>query len=200
MNTKNSGMNYKILVLGLMPMMLTGCNALYGYQPPAPIFGESQGTNPYGKSIVAPIQSIENRREVFVEPAFETKPLPVETESSFAVREEVIVKRVASPAVLALVSEADRRSKAGDLESAVVTIERALRIDARNPRLTYKLAKLRLQQSKPRLAEDLAKKAALLSANDRALKKQSWLLISEARRQQKNYYGAKEAKLKADQL
>jgi hypothetical protein len=82
----------------------------------------------------------------------------------------------------------------------VATIERALRIDARNPRLTYKLAALRLKQSKPRLAEDLAKKAALLSAGDKVLKKQSWLLISEARRQQNNHYGAKEARLKADNI
>jgi hypothetical protein len=94
-----------------------------------------------------------------------------------------------SPAVLALVSEAETSSRSGDLESAVVTLERALRIDSRNPTLTYKLAALRLKQSKPRLAEDLAKKAALLAADDKALKKKSWLLISEARRQQKNYHG-----------
>ena len=105
---------------------------------------------------------------------------------------------IMSPAVVALISESDRNSRAGDLESAGAVLERALRIDPRNPTLTYKLAELRVQQSKPRLAEDLAKKAALLAAGDVALKRKSWLLISEARRMQQNYHGAKEAKLKAD--
>ena len=113
---------------------------------------------------------------------------------------KVSTEKPLSPAVLALVNEADRNGQAGDLESAVSTLERALRISPRNPRLTYKLAKLRLRQSKPRLAEDLAKKAALLSASNKRLKKQSWLLIGEARKQQKNFYGAKEARLKADKI
>jgi len=102
------------------------------------------------------------------------------------------------PAVVALMSESERNSQAGDLESAVAVLERALRIDPRNPTLTYKLAELRVKQSKPRLAEDLARKAALLAAGDIELKRKSWLLISEARRMQQNYHGAKEAKLKAE--
>lgn len=192
-------MNNKLLFIGLASFLLNGCSKFYGYQPPAPIFGKTAGTNPYEKQKGASTQPYQTNGETF-NSEIEKNELPLKTENRAVIRDTVRVKRKASPAVLALVSEADRSSKAGDLESSVVTIERALRIDPRNPDLTYKLAKLRLQQSKPRLAEDLAKKAALLSINDRALKKKSWLLISEARKQQKNYYGAKEAKLKADKL
>jgi predicted negative regulator of RcsB-dependent stress response len=105
-----------------------------------------------------------------------------------------------SPAVLALLAEADNSSKRGDLDSAVITLERALRIDSRNPILIYKLAKLRLHQLKPRLAEDLAKKGALLSGSDKVLKRNCWLLVSEAREQQGNHFGADEAKERARNL
>ncbi len=103
-----------------------------------------------------------------------------------------------SPAVGALVSAAKQNTKAGDLESAAASIERAIRIEPRNATLFYKLALLRLDQSKPRLAEDLAKKSALLAAADNTLKKHCWLLIAHAREIQKDFAGAKEARAKAD--
>ncbi len=103
-----------------------------------------------------------------------------------------------SPAVGALVSAAKQNTKAGDLDSAAVSIERAIRIEPRNATLFYKLALLRLKQSKPRLAEDLAKKSALLASTDNTLKKHCWLLIAHAREVQQDFAGAKEARAKAD--
>ena len=103
-----------------------------------------------------------------------------------------------SPAVVALLSEADRSRSKGDLDGAVVVMERALRIDARNPVLNFKLAQIRLKQSKPQLAEEIASKASLLAGNNLDLKRKSWLLIAQARQLQNNYQGAKEAKAKAE--
>ncbi len=103
-----------------------------------------------------------------------------------------------SPAVGALVSAANQNSKAGDLDSATASMERAIRIEPRNANLFYKLALLRLKQDKPRLAEDLAKKSALLAASDNTLKKHCWLLIAHARELQQDFAGAKEARAKAD--
>jgi len=112
--------------------------------------------------------------------------------------EDAAISAATPPAVVALIGEADRDRNKGDLDAAVVVMERALRIDARNPTLTYKLAQLRLKQSKPHLAEELAGKAALLAGSDLELKRKSWLLIAEARRLQQNYQGSKEAKAKAE--
>ena len=112
--------------------------------------------------------------------------------------EDVRLPAGSQPAVVALLTEADKNKASGDLDAAVVSTERALRIDSRNPTLTYKLAQLRIKQNKPQLAEELAGKAALLAGNNLDLKRKSWLLIAEARRQQQNYPGAKEAKTKAD--
>jgi hypothetical protein len=103
-----------------------------------------------------------------------------------------------SPAVGALVSAANQNSKTGDLDSAAASIERAIRIEPRNATLFYKLALLRLKQSKPHLAEDLAKKSALLASTDNTLKKNCWLLIAHAREVQQDFAGAKQAREKAD--
>jgi len=105
-----------------------------------------------------------------------------------------------SPAVNALASAANQSSKAGDLEAATTTIERAIRIEPRNGILYYKLAVLRLKQSKPKLAEDLAKKALLLATNDAALKKHSWLLVARARELLGDNIGSIEAKTQADKF
>lgn len=105
-----------------------------------------------------------------------------------------------SPVVGALVVAANKSSSQGNIDSATTTIERAIRIEPRNATLFYKLALLRLKQSKPRMAEDLAKKSALLASGDNQLKKHSWLLIAKAREMQNNAEGAKEAREKADKF
>ncbi len=102
-----------------------------------------------------------------------------------------------SPAVSALLATANQSSKSGDMESAAAAIERAIRIEPRNGELFYKLAVLRLKQSKPVLAEDLAKKSALLAGKDNTLKKNSWLLIAHAKEMQGDKAGASEAESKA---
>ncbi|WP_446811820.1 tetratricopeptide repeat protein [Methylomonas sp. 2BW1-5-20] len=135
-------------------------------------------------------------------PAPESVPAAPSTVATAAVPrfsiEDATIPNGTPPAVLALISESDRSRNSGDLDAAVVVMERALRIDSRNPTLTYKLAQLRIKQNKPQLAEELAGKAALLAGGNLDLKRKSWLLIAEARQMQQNPQGAKEAKAKAD--
>lgn len=199
LNFSNSIFRRKnFFLLLLFPVLLNGCIQFSGNQPPAPIYGASQSTNPYATPSVDAGKQLKNKENnVYSESNRNVSILKPDDNTN---GDTSAITKPSSPAVLALITEADNNTKAGDFESAVATIERALRIDPRNPALTYKLATVRLKQSKPRLAEDLAKKAALLSANDRMLKKQVWLLISEARRQQNNLFGAEEAKLKANKI
>lgn len=119
--------------------------------------------------------------ETYVPPPFQ----PIEPSAS------------SSPAVGALVAAANQNNQSGNLDSAIATIERARNIEPNNAGLYYKLALLRLKQSKPKLAEELAKKAAYLAGGDRYLKKHSWLLIAHARELQKDFQGAKAARDKA---
>lgn len=124
-------------------------------------------------------------------------PPPAPAIPAYAV-EDVRIPAGTPPAVVALVTEADRNRASGNLDAAVVATERALRIDSRNPTLTYKLAQLRIKQNKPQMAEELAGKAALLAGSNLDLKRKSWLLIAEARRMQQDYQGAKQAQSKAE--
>lgn len=103
-----------------------------------------------------------------------------------------------SAPVTALVLAARQNTASGNLEAAGSAIERAIRIEPRNATLYYKLAVVRLKQSQPRLAEDLAKKSALLASDNAELKKHSWLLIAKARELLGNPEGAKAAQKKAN--
>lgn len=183
-------MNFSIkhlYVFSLSVLLLNGCSVFNSKQAPAAVYGESLITNPYEEALNTTISSTEEF-DMTIQPEF----------SESVASEKVEIDKPLSPAILALLADADNKTQAGDLESAVATIERALRITPRNALLIYKLASIRLQQEKPRLAEDLAKKAALLSGKNKSLKRKSWLLISEARSRQNNHYGAKEARQKAD--
>lgn len=180
---------------------LLGLEACVGYQPPAPVYGSGSGVDPYRNPPSS--KPLERPYEPTVT---ETTPL-VGNQDSKVERVEPPqysryepVNKPLTPAVVALISQSERYSRAGDLDAAVARLERALRITPRNPEVTYKLAKIRLQQEKPVLAEDLAKKAALLAAGNPRLKRQCWLLIAQARRLQHDLQGAQEAEIKARQI
>lgn len=142
---------------------------------------------------IAPV--IEPKRE---QPLLLSAPPPPVSSPELTTFEPMEATAPMTPAVGALVLAANQNSQSGDLELAAASLERAIRIEPRNANLYYKLALLRLKQEKPRLAEDLAKKSALLAASDNKLKKHCWLLIAHVREIQQNFAGAKEAMTKAE--
>lgn len=103
----------------------------------------------------------------------------------------------ASPAVVALRGDAESSVASGDLDGAAATLERAIRIQPRNAELWHDLAKVRLKQEQPILAEDLAKKSNLHAKGDAALVRANWALIAEARRLKGDEEGAADAAEKA---
>lgn len=86
-------------------------------------------------------------------------------------------------AVDTLLASAQREQSSGNLSQAAATLERALRIEPRNARLWHALAKVRLAQGQPGLAEALARKSSTLAGTDTQLRQQNNTLISEAQRQ-----------------
>lgn len=99
----------------------------------------------------------------------------------------------APPAVHALLEEAEAAARDGQWDNAAATLERAIRIQPRNPILWSRLANTRLQQHQYQAAEDLAKKSNVFAAGDRALIQQNWGLIAQARREKGDSEGAKDA-------
>jgi predicted Zn-dependent protease len=104
------------------------------------------------------------------------------------------------PAVVALLQHAEQQANAGDLESAAASLERAIRIDPRNPVLWHHLATVRLSQGEPAQAEQLASKSNSLAAGNYAQQARNWLLIAQARRQQNDSTGAAAAERRAREL
>ena len=141
-------------------------------------------------------------RPIVVEPPpAQAKPLPptkVYVPKPPSPAKQKPITKPLSPAVIALMDEAEIHRRVGNLDSAVATIERAVRIQPRNAKLWHQLAVLRLQQDKPRLALDLAKKSNSLVASDHQLMRENWLLISNARRMLGDDSGAERALFEAD--
>ena len=104
-------------------------------------------------------------------------PAPVEGPSGTpppAARQENV-------AVAGLMHSARSDAAAGRLGSAAATLERALRIEPRNPRLWHELAKVRLRQGDYSQAESLAARSNTYAGDDRDLRAANQKVVADAR-------------------
>jgi len=102
-------------------------------------------------------------------------------------------------AVIALLDRAGLDNKAGKRETAGASLERALRIEPRNPWLWLELAQVRLAQGEYAQAITLAHKSNSFAGRQPRLLSESWQLIGQARVAQGDTAGAEQAfKLAAD--
>jgi Tfp pilus assembly protein PilF len=96
-------------------------------------------------------------------------------------------------AIAGLMDSARAEAAAGNLAGAAASLERALRIEARNPRLWHELARVRLKQGQHAQAESVAARSNSWAGEDRALRAENWRLIAEARRARGDTEGAQAA-------
>lgn len=101
-------------------------------------------------------------------------------------------------AVLALLDQAKTQAASGKTASAGASLERALRIEPRNPYLWQELARVRLGQGKYRQAENLAAKSSALAGGKQSLRAENWRIIGQARGKRGDLRGAKAAYEKAE--
>lgn len=100
--------------------------------------------------------------------------------------------------VLALIEQANRAARQGELAVAEARLERALRIEPRNAVLWYYMAKLRLHQGRLEEAAGLAAKSNSLDRRDnRRLQADNWRIIARARHQAGDESGARDAEQRA---
>jgi tetratricopeptide (TPR) repeat protein len=100
---------------------------------------------------------------------------------------------VGGPAVVALFASARTDSAAGRLGNAAASLERALRIEPRNPRLWQELARVRFAQGDWAQAESVAKRSNSWAGGDAALRADNWRLIAQAREARGDGEGARAA-------
>ncbi|MDE2089187.1 MAG: tetratricopeptide repeat protein [Gammaproteobacteria bacterium] len=108
--------------------------------------------------------------------------------------------RMRTPAVVALLNDAQQQARAGRLEDAALFLERALRIEPHNAVIWQQLAQVRLQQGELNQAVALAMKSNLVAGDDAGLKVYNWRIIAQARRKQGDLRGARAAEARAAEL
>jgi Tfp pilus assembly protein PilF len=84
-------------------------------------------------------------------------------------------------AIAGLMDSARNDAAAGKLGSAAATLERALRIEPRNPRLWHELARIRLRQADYAQAENLAARSNTWAGSDAELRAANQKIIADAR-------------------
>jgi Tfp pilus assembly protein PilF len=98
-----------------------------------------------------------------------------------------------SIAIAGLMESARADTSAGRLANAAASLERALRIEPRNPRLWQELARVRLKQGDYAQAESTAARSNSWAGGDAALRAENWRLIAQAREARGDAEGARAA-------
>jgi Tfp pilus assembly protein PilF len=128
----------------------------------------------------------------------EPEPAPVEQAAPPPVEQPPAPKE--NVAIAGLMESARADAAAGRLSNAAASLERALRIEPRNPRLWQELARVRLQQGDYLQAEGLAQRSNTWGGADNRLRAENWRLIAESRRARGDADGARKAQNLAEQL
>jgi predicted Zn-dependent protease len=122
-----------------------------------------------------------------------------ETPAQQAGGEAIVVEPEPKPvmsgnkAIVALLDRAELDSKAGKREAAGALLERALRIEPRNPWLWLQLAQVRLAQGQYAQAITLARKSNSFGGRQPRLQAENWQVIGQARVAQGDTAGAEQA-------
>jgi hypothetical protein len=103
-----------------------------------------------------------------------------------------------SPAAHALLAQAQTQQSEGDAMGAASTLERAVRIEPRNPTLWTELARLRLATGEAPQAESLARKAVALSSGNPRAASEAWRVVADSLKAQRRNAEAREAEARAD--
>jgi uncharacterized protein HemY len=175
-------------VVCLLLAVVAGCAAPpFQTEPPTP-----SAPSPSGRGPTVPTVPPPGSAEEPVIEAPRPTPLPKERPK--------VAPATLSPASQALVTQAQVQRKRGDLPGATVSLERALRIEPRNPLIWIEMGQLRMDQRNYTQAEAMARKALSMSIGDDRTQSQAWRLIAESLRARGRNVEAQEADERAKEL
>ena len=106
--------------------------------------------------------------------------------------------REGNAAVVALLESAREAEKARQYGRAAAALERALKVEPRNPWLWHRLAAIRYRQGRHPEAEALSRRSMSLSPGDLKLESRNWRIIAAARHGQGDEEGARAALRRAN--
>jgi len=128
-------------------------------------------------------------------------PVVVDVIDRSADKPETVVvqpRRHSNPIVVAgLQRDAHKLNQAGESAKAAAILERAIRIQPRNPQLWHELAQVRYTQQRYQQAESLALRSNRYATRQTDLRRANWRLIAKSREKLGNSKGAAAARQQA---
>ncbi|WP_299202251.1 tetratricopeptide repeat protein [uncultured Amphritea sp.] len=180
----------KVITTGcglLLTSLLAGC------------MGGNANINPIVEDRSAPGNGVTVDQNVGSDVAVTT---PVDTGQGFTVINSQVAAPTpvanSNPAIIALLQGAREQQKQGDYSAAQSSLERAQRIDPRDPHVYLRLADLRRQQGQYLQAEQFALKGLTLARGKSGLERKLWFLIADIRSEGGDHSGAADARDKAN--
>lgn len=108
--------------------------------------------------------------------------------------------KASGPAVVALMKQAEQYLGEEQYQQAAAALERARRIEPKNPVIYSQLAAVMLAQEQPEAAENLARKSNSLAGRWPSLEARNWMTIARALRARGENASADAAERRANQL
>ena len=163
-------------ILLVLVVLSAGC-AMNPFQSPTPARVEEPARQ--AQSPAQPETHIEHPPAPVTTPAPSPEPPPYKEDTPELPAENQGTGK-SGPAVVALLDDADRNTAAGKRERAIASLERALRIEPKNPLPWHKLSRLRLEEKNWTQALALAKKSNVLATGNKVLQAENWKIIAQA--------------------
>lgn len=177
-----------VFIMALMTMFLSACTTTpVSYQPPV----ES-------RELPSRSQTPETA-QTRPEPAQPASPqaLPSPPAESTSMDLSPAPPAPSNPAVLALLSDAEKYQQQGNMAAAQSRLQRAQRIAPRDPKVYYQLAQTHYELEDYRLAEQVALKGVSYAQGNNTEQKRFWLLLADIRNKAGDSAGAKAAREQA---
>jgi tetratricopeptide (TPR) repeat protein len=159
-------------------------------------------SQPVGTSAPTPVTQPESVPPVVTPPEKLPEPQPPVAKPTPSIGDypKTIQAAGASAGVLALYRQAQASRSAGKFDAALGQLERALRIEPRNPFIWQALAEVHLQAKNAEQATSAAQKSSSYARGNPYLEAGNWRLIGAARLMLGDAPGARHANARADEL
>lgn len=183
-------MSKSFFILTSLVMFLSACTTAPVSQKP-PVDSRDVPTRPQTSD------TTQTRSESTPQASPQALPLPPGESTSTDIPATRPAPTPSNPAVLALLSDAEKYQQQGNMPAAQSRLQRAQRIAPRDPKVYYQLAQTHSELEDFRLAEQVALKGVSYAQGDNAQLKRFWLLLADIRTKAGDKAGAKAAREQA---
>ena len=182
-------MHKMLFIMASLVMFLSACSTTPVSQRPAVESRDVPASSTTESAQTSPVPSQQANPQAM--------PLPLDKSTGTDIPATTPAPAPTNPAVLALLSDAEKYQQQGNMSAAQSRLQRAQRIAPSDPKVYYQLAKAHYELEDFRLAEQVALKGLSYAKGDNTELKRFWLLLAEIRTKKGDKAGAKTAREQA---